>query len=269
MKTSEMTNDKIGQMDWLGEVVDILDPLEKGRVRVKVFGKFDKLEDAQIPWASPSGFMTSAGSATGSGQFSLPKIGSIVNVQFENSNLYTPIYTYIQHLSEELSAEITGDNYTTAQVLMYDTEVEGGLKIFYTIEKGLMIDYNSSQINIRPDNTIYLEHAGGKVIHLQEKHISIGTETTSDEPAVLGDKNVEALKALSAQIDTLSDNLLTFCGTQITASSAVPLTAGLAPGYTTLTAEVSAIKASLLAIGKKEIPQTRSNTVSVDGPSKS
>ena len=269
MKTSEMTNDKIGQMDWLGEVVDILDPLEKGRVRVKVFGKFDKLEDAQIPWASPSGFMTSAGSATGSGQFSLPKIGSIVNIQFENSNLYTPIYTYIQHLSEELSAEITGDNYTTAQVLMYDTEIEGGLKIFYTIEKGLMIDYNLSQINIRPDNTIYLEHAAGKVVHIQEDHISIGTETISDEPAVLGEKNVTALTALSDQLKALNDAVFEFATKNSPAAGAVPFTTGLAPAYAALLAAVTPITPALTAIDSKEIPQTRSDTVSVDGPSKS
>jgi hypothetical protein len=154
MKRSEMINDRLSQNDWLGEVVDITDPLEEGRVRVKVFGKFDKLEDTMIPWASPSGFMTSAGSATGGGSFSLPKIGSIVNVQFENDNLYTPVYTYIQHISDELKEEITGDNYETAQSLIFDTEIEGGLKIFYTEERGLMIKLGDTMLNFAKDKTI-------------------------------------------------------------------------------------------------------------------
>ena len=39
-----MTNDRISQLDWLGEVVDISDPLEEGRVKVRVFGKFDEVD---------------------------------------------------------------------------------------------------------------------------------------------------------------------------------------------------------------------------------
>lgn len=161
MKKSEMINDKLGQENWLGEVMDITDPLEEGRVRVKVFGKFDKIEDPLlIPWASPSGFMYSAGSATGSGTFSLPKIGSIVNVQFENNNLYAPIYTYIQHLSDELKEEIGGANYETAQSLLYDTELEGGLKIFYTIDKGLVIQFADTLLRMATDKTITLTNKG-------------------------------------------------------------------------------------------------------------
>ena len=39
----ELVNDNLRETHWLGEVVVNEDPLLQGRVRVKVFGKFDKL----------------------------------------------------------------------------------------------------------------------------------------------------------------------------------------------------------------------------------
>ena len=145
--------DNLKDTDWLGEVVDIEDPKELGRVRVKVFGKFDELENEFIPWARPSNGY-SAGSISGTGTFSIPKIGSIVNVNFDNGNLYSPEYTYIQKISDELKSEIEGDNYQTAQSLIYDTDIEGGLKIFYTEERGLMIKLGETMLNFSRDKKI-------------------------------------------------------------------------------------------------------------------
>ena len=155
-----MINDRLGQENWLGEVMDVSDPLEEGRVRVKVFGKFDKIPPSSLPWASPSGFMNSGGSGSGSGSFSLPKVGSIVNVQFENNNLYAPIYTYIQHISDELKSEIAGGNYSTAQSLIYDTEIAGGLKVFYTVDKGLVLQFADTLLRMATDKTITLTNKG-------------------------------------------------------------------------------------------------------------
>jgi hypothetical protein len=48
-----MTREQLRNIEIPGEVVDINDPYKKGRVRVKVTGVYDKLEDDTIPWASP------------------------------------------------------------------------------------------------------------------------------------------------------------------------------------------------------------------------
>ena len=149
----EYTTDNLKDSDWLGEVVDIEDPKELGRVRVKVFGKFDDLETELIPWARPSNNMTSS-SSSGGGSFSTPKIGSVVNVNFDNGNLYSPEFTYIQKISDELKEEISGSNYENAQSLLYDTEIEGGLKIFYTEERGLVIKFADTMVNLATDKTI-------------------------------------------------------------------------------------------------------------------
>lgn len=210
MKKSEMVNDKLNQLDWLGEVVDISDPLEAGRVKVKVFGKFDKLEAESIPWASPSGFMGFSGSVSGSGTFSLPKLGSIVNVQFENNNLYTPVYTYIEHLSDELKEEISGDNYETAQVILYDTVIDGTLKMFFTEEQGMMFKLGDSMIRLHRDKTLTLSNTAddeydsdtGSIVIDPDGNIHLGSLDAA-EPIPLGDSLVEQLEKLTARVDTI------------------------------------------------------------------
>lgn len=170
-----LTDNLVGTT-WVGEVVDIQDPLLVGRVRVRVFGKFDTREnpydknskyiipDDALPWAYPAGYFTGGG-ATGSGSFSVPKKGSIVNITFENGNVYYPEYSFQVHISDELAAEIK-ESYTNAQVLMYDTVTQGGMKVYFTEKKGMMIDYKTNTINIKPDESIEVKNSGGDVILL-------------------------------------------------------------------------------------------------------
>jgi hypothetical protein len=155
MNSQNGYKDDLVGTSWLGEVVDIEDPQKVGRIRVKVYGKFDDLEKESIPWAYP-GTNNTAGSASGGGFHSVPKLGSIVSIKFDNGNIYHPEYFFNQKISEEVKTEIS-NSYSNAQVLVYDTVTEGSLKIFFTEEKGLMIDYKSNQINIKPDNSITIK----------------------------------------------------------------------------------------------------------------
>jgi hypothetical protein len=137
---------------WLGEVIDITDPLKIGRVRIKVFGKFDLLAKEDTPWAYPAN-ISGAGSPSGGSSFSVPKLGAIVSVKFDNGNIYHPEYYFHQKLSDEAQAEIE-NSYENSHIIVYDTVTKGSLKIFFTEEKGLMIDYQETQINIKPDKTV-------------------------------------------------------------------------------------------------------------------
>jgi hypothetical protein len=137
---------------WLGEVVDIEDPQKIGRIKVKVYGKFDELPTEDIPWAYPGNNQT-GGSKSGGGFFSVPKLGSIVSVKFDAGNIYHPEYFFVQKISDEVKEEISG-SYPNAHVIVYDTITEGSLKIFFTEKKGLMLDYKGTQINIKPDKNI-------------------------------------------------------------------------------------------------------------------
>lgn len=169
-------NDNLLGTSWVGEVIDIEDPLQIGRIRVRVFGKFDTREnpydvnskyiipDDAIPWAYPSGYF-SGGSQTGSGSFSVPKEKSIVNIKFENGNIYYPEYSFQIHISDDLITEIK-ESYKNAHSLLYDTVTEGGVKIFFTENKGLVLDYKSNTFNIKSDESIEIKNIGGDTIIL-------------------------------------------------------------------------------------------------------
>lgn len=164
LTAAELINDNLRTSNWLGEVVDVSDPNFDGRIKVKVFGKFDKLEDNFIPWARAQN-RVSGGSSSGSGFHSTPKVGSIVGVKFDNGNVYEPEWYMIQHISDELKEEIQG-SYENAHSIIYDTLTEGGLKVFFTEEKGLMFDYKETQINIKPDNSILIQNPNGDSVEL-------------------------------------------------------------------------------------------------------
>jgi hypothetical protein len=203
----ENENDNLLGTKWLGEVINIEDPLKKGRCKVRVYGKMDMrvdpydeasayvIPDENLPWASPAGFF-SAGSATGSGDFSVPKLGSIVSITFDNGNPYYPEYSFHQHISDEFLAEIE-NSYANAHGLIYDTITEGGLKIFFTEEKGLMLDYKQSSVNIKPDNSINIINPNGDTIILtNDGNLTITTsaKVKVDSPAIeLGSQATEAV----------------------------------------------------------------------------
>ena len=175
---SNITQDNLNGTNWIGLVVDNEDPLQEGRVKVKVFGKFDELEDEAIPWATPRNNLT-GGSATGSGFHSVPKVDSVIGVVFENGDLYQPEWYTIEHISDELRSEISG-SYANAHSLIYDSEA--GVKLFFTEAKGLMLDYNETQVNITPDNSVVIKNPNGDIIELSNEGKC--TVTVSDEVEV-------------------------------------------------------------------------------------
>lgn len=156
--------DELLGTSWLGEVVDVGDPLKRGRVRVRVFGKFDQLDIGDIPWAAP-GMASTAGSSSGGGFLSVPKKGSLVAVTFSNGDLYYPEYRFNQELSKEAREEVS-DSYENAHVLLYDTETAGAVKIFFTEKKGLVLDYKGLVVNLKPDKSFKLTNPNGDVVEV-------------------------------------------------------------------------------------------------------
>jgi hypothetical protein len=191
-----LINDDLYGTSWLGEVMDIEDPLKIGRVKIKVFGKFDEIPTEDLPWAQPGNNIT-GGSDSGGGFFSVPKKGSIVSVKFDNGNIYHPEYFFVQKISNEVKEEIK-DSYENAHVIVYDTITEGGLKIFFTEEKGLMLDYQETQINIKNDKSILIQTASGdsKVEIMDDGKMTI---TQADEINIKTDKDL-VIKCDNAKI---------------------------------------------------------------------
>ena len=193
----DLFQDNLKTSRWLGKVVDINDPNKEGRVRVNVFGKFDSLTNEQIPWARPS-TRTSAGSESGSGSHSVPKLNSIVGIIFDNGNIYEPEYYTFQHLSDEAKSEIS-DSYDNSHILIYDTVTSGGLKVFFTENKGLMLDYQSVQINIKNDKSIFITNPNGDIIELKND----GNHTiTLSKDIVVNCQNATINAKVKAKVDS-------------------------------------------------------------------
>lgn len=131
----------------LGEIVDINDPLKQGRARVRVFGFFEDLPVEDIPWAEQiSGLSFS--SSKGNGNISVPRVGAIVNVQFDGPNYYKVFYEFEKETSPSLLSEIS-DSYEGAQSLWYDDESEPGpLKLFYTKKKGMILSLGDAKVHL-------------------------------------------------------------------------------------------------------------------------
>ena len=185
---NDFFKDNVRDAHYSGQVVDIEDPLKLGRIKVAVFGFFDGLDTELLPWAVPSN-NTSGGSDTGGGFFSVPKLDSVVDVKFDNGNIYCPMYTSQQRISNELKEEVSG-SYENAQSLIYDTTTDGGIKVYFTEAKGLMLDYKSTTINIKPDNSMIISNPNGdKVELLNDGNITVETTTnvTVKSPEVIID----------------------------------------------------------------------------------
>lgn len=197
----DLRSDDLKNTQWVGRIEDTNDELFEGRCKIRVFGKMDQRIDPSdssseyvlpidvLPWARPA-TSSSGGSNSGSGTFSVPKLGSIVRITFDNGNYYSPIYHNAIYSSDELKEEIQ-NSYQNSHILIYDTAFglnldrdttnneRGGesIKIFFTEEKGLVFDYNTvvgpTKINIKPDNSVEIVNANGdSIIMLNDGNIT-------------------------------------------------------------------------------------------------
>lgn len=188
MPLDNLFADDLRTSNWLGKVIDNQDPDFEGKVKVRVFGKFDDILDEDLPWARPTNRITGGGSS-GSGFHSVPKVDSVIGITFDNGDIYEPEYFYLQHVSDELKAEIEG-SYANAHSLIYDTETDGSVKVFFTEEKGLMLDYKETQINIKPDNSMTVVNPNGDSIVLNNDGtviITTSKQATVKSPSVIID----------------------------------------------------------------------------------
>lgn len=225
---------------WMGEVIDNEDPLKLGRVKISIFGKYDELDIEVIPWAIPYNQLSS-------GMVLIPKIGENCNVFFENGDENIPFYMGIAKTNDDLISEY-GDDYPKVWSIVYDKTIgeEKTLEIFYTDTQGLIIRKSDSYIQIKnEDESILISNGStGKVVHISDDGISLGTEKVSKEPAVLG--------------DTLEKLLNSFI-TELGKVGAIPT-----PSGPSSTINSSAQWAPLVAKFKKDWKEFKSKLVSLD-----
>lgn len=251
---------------YFGKVLDNDDPKKIGRVKVRVNGFYDDVDESMIPWALPKNVSFN--------RLDPPPIGSEVQIDFIEGEIMCPIWwTYNGKSSSEMGIE--DSDYVKSAVLLYkdlkeDYQGDGKVRIMYTDTKGLELELKKEDkiayFNLRPDNSVYIRNEKfDKVIHLAEKSISLGTEDKSDEPAVLGDTNHQALdhtndtiKDFSKIIEEHAQKVFTICmGSSILKPLAMPhlqLNIKLA----------SQISGSKYNRNKNYYPKTKSKIVTLD-----
>lgn len=184
-KYKETYSENLLTKDWIGIIVDVDDPLRRGRVKARVFEKFDQrpnidengtysdvqltfddyiddehfiIPKAELPWIFPmqSGVF-GGGESPGYGSFSTPKLKSLVKVRFSNNDIYSGEYTTIVRANAAMLEEINNaEDYINSNILLYDEDEE--IKVMYKKTLGLQIFHKNSYIVIRPDSSIYIEH---------------------------------------------------------------------------------------------------------------
>ena len=128
----ELFKDNLRDSHWLGEVVVNEDPLLNGRCRVKVYGKFDKLTDDAIPWATPM-------NRDAVGSHNVPRVGDIVAVRFDNGNLYHPEYWFQIDQNKDLKTDILEISDAPHDVVSLVYDSVRNIRIYHSPEDGLVI----------------------------------------------------------------------------------------------------------------------------------
>jgi hypothetical protein len=216
----------------LGIVVDNNDPTRTGRARIRVRGVFDDIPDEDLPWANQSS-VVSFGSKDGGGMISIPKIGSLVSVQFDDGNWYVPYFTSTWDtdptLVEAFMKSENGESYFGAHSIIYDTEaVPGPLKLIYQTDNGLLIELGESKFHLSYDGQDLKV-----VIKIKQNEIVMdGDKVIVDSSNIeLGKNAIEAL--------VKGDSFLTFFNSHIHATPAGPSAPPTVPMTDVLLSQVS------------------------------
>ena len=167
---------------YYGSIIINDDPERIGRCKVRVLGVFDELKDDDLPWAFPSYNTTfGGGESKGFGSISVPKVGTIVRLNFENGDPYTPIYWSIPIVNEAMKAELDA-SYLNSHVISYDEDEK--MKLLYSPSIGFKYHFDGSHLTINPDKSITIEHdATQSVIELNGSNITIVANNKIEQTA--------------------------------------------------------------------------------------
>ena len=193
MNQKELFRDNLRDTHWLGEVVDTADPNGSGRCRIRVYGKFDLLEVEDLPWAIPSNNQLT-------GSYSVPNVGDVVAVYFDNGNIYTPVYKNAVRVNPDLKSEVLDGNATPEAVTSIVYDSVKGVRVYHTPELGLVITTGNG-----PEEVPAIRVSSDGKIFLSASDIFIANDLNDmSEPAVKGQTLTDMLKKI---VDTIADHM--------------------------------------------------------------
>lgn len=248
-----------------GTVIDNDDPKKIGRVKVRVNGVYDDIEESIIPWSLPKNVSFN--------RLDPPPKGSEVQIEFIEGEIMCPMW-YVINGKKASDMGVEDGDYTKSAVLLYkdlrEYENKGIVRVMFTEKDGLTLEYekddNISHIQLRKDNTVFFKNSQfDKVVHISNESISLGTEDVSAEPAVLGDKNNEALDHTNETIKELSGIIEMYATTMDKICKASSILRPLSVPHQLLENQLRLqISTTSFNRNKKFYPTTKSKIVSLD-----
>ena len=204
----------------LGIIVDNKDPLYEGRAKIRVFGFFEDIPVEDIPWAEQIAGLSFGGNG-GGGNITIPRIGTVVAVHFEEHNYYKMSYHYIKEISPDLLEKLKEENsYEGTHALIYDSEAKPGpLHLYYTYKDGMVFELDNAKIQLDTQN-------GGAlriVIKMGEDEIRMETGKV-----IVKSQNIELGEGAVEQV-ILGNNFLSFFNSHTHATPAGPSSPPAAP----------------------------------------
>ncbi len=154
MNVEDLIVDNLRDTHWLGEVLDNVDPNFNGRIKVKVFGKFDSIPAENIPWATPA-------NRAAPGAHAVPRIGDIVAIRFDNGDIYHPEYFYQIDQNVDLKTDVLEASEAAQDCISLVYDAERNLRVYWSPEDGLVITTGSGAkesplIQLDAENKIYV-----------------------------------------------------------------------------------------------------------------
>ena len=194
---------------YLGKVVNIEDPLYQGRAKIEVFGIFDGIPSDDLPWAEQIAGL-SFGGDFGGGNITIPRVGSVVAVHFEDNNYYKISYHYIKEISKDLMTELKEDNsYEGTHALIYDSEAQPGtLKMIYTRKKGLVFQLGDATIQLDTQNAGTDKEKLRIVLKLNDDEVRMEKQGAKQK-VIVKSQNIELGEAAIEKL-VLGSTFLTF-----------------------------------------------------------
>lgn len=165
----------------IGEVVINIDPTNKERLKVRIPGLYDDLDNADLPWSLPMR-MRVQGSSGSLNDTNIPAVGSDVYIQFDGGNKYSPFYTGVVRSGNDADAlnpeqygftDLAGNSFivdTTKKTTTFTdssgntiscspTGIELNSKISITIQSDVDITVNAATATVTTTGALILTGA--------------------------------------------------------------------------------------------------------------
>lgn len=179
-----------------GTVQEVVD--DYGTIKGSAYGLFSAEESTEnLPPIYPFFTVTH-------GTFSRPTVGELIWVISTTDNPTELFYFKQRELTEDIKNIIEEVGSNQCEIISNYEGKNGWAQIFFADGTGWMVRNDGVQFNMTDEKIVLTTGSKNRTISISSDGISLGTEGTSKEKAVLGDSLSKLLQQLDINIKTLA-----------------------------------------------------------------